>query len=194
MLSASVTNAWRSRLLHAPAEGRGFAFAGLDRDGGLAGVGGERVAGRVARAAVADLGQQLCGGDHAAGPLNSEQEDLAVGVLADARRDLRARARLICSLSSLIVATKRQHQLAAGGQLKLADAALGSAPELGEQLRGLLAAGVALAGEKRGQARLAQPARVGRARVALKERERDLAVQIAEQAERSGPEPLELGP
>jgi hypothetical protein len=36
-------------------------LAGLDGDGGLAGVGGERVAGWVAGAAVADLGQQPCG-------------------------------------------------------------------------------------------------------------------------------------
>jgi hypothetical protein len=41
----------------APAEARCLALAGLDRDGGLAGVSGERVAGGLARAAVADLGQ-----------------------------------------------------------------------------------------------------------------------------------------
>ena len=46
-------------LVARPAEAGGLAFAGLDRDGGLAGVGGERVAGRVAGAAVADLGQQF---------------------------------------------------------------------------------------------------------------------------------------
>ncbi len=40
-----------------PPEGGRLAFAGLDRDGGLAGVGGERVAGGVAASAVADLGQ-----------------------------------------------------------------------------------------------------------------------------------------
>src|SRR5450755_3448365 len=44
-------------LVAGPAEAGGFAFAGLDRDGGLAGVGGERVAGWVALAAVADLRQ-----------------------------------------------------------------------------------------------------------------------------------------
>jgi hypothetical protein len=70
---------------------------------------------------------------------------------------------------------------------------LGRAPELGQQLGGLLAAGVALAGQKRLQARLAQPARVGRAGVALQERERDPAVEMGEQAERAGPEALELG-
>ena len=51
-----------------------------------------------------------------------------------------------------------------------------------------------LAREKPGQARLAEPARVGGAGVALKKRERDLAVQIAKQAQRSGPEALKLGP
>ena len=54
-------------LVAAPAEAGGFAFAGLDRDRGLAGVGGERVTGGVARAAVADLGQQGRGGDRAVG-------------------------------------------------------------------------------------------------------------------------------
>ena len=48
-------------LVAAPAEARGLAFAGLDRDRGLAGVAGERVAGGVAPAAVADLRQQLRG-------------------------------------------------------------------------------------------------------------------------------------
>jgi hypothetical protein len=49
-----------------------------------------------------------------------------------------------------------------------------------------------LAGKERLQAPLAQPARVGRARVALQERERDLAVEILEQADRPGPEAREL--
>ena len=52
-------------LVAAPAEARCLALARLDRDRGLAGVAGERVAGGVAAAAVADLGEQLGGGDHA---------------------------------------------------------------------------------------------------------------------------------
>ena len=48
---------------------------------------GERVASRVARAAVADLGQQLRGGDHAAG-VEQREEDLPVGMLADRGGDL----------------------------------------------------------------------------------------------------------
>src|ERR1035441_1759452 len=75
-------------LVARPPEGGGFAFAGLDRDGGLAGVGGERVAGWVTRAAVADLRQQLRGADHATGLLEQRQEDRAVGMLADGGRDL----------------------------------------------------------------------------------------------------------
>jgi hypothetical protein len=87
---------------------------------------------------------------------------------------------------------QREHELAAGAQLELADTPRGRATELCEQFRGLLPAGVPLAGQERGQARLAQPARVGRARVALKERERDPSVQIGEQPQRAGPEPLKL--
>jgi len=48
---------------------------------------------------------------------------------------------------------QRQHELA-GPQLQVADATLGRMPELGEQPRGLLTAGVALAGQEGGQARL----------------------------------------
>ena len=60
-------------LVAAPAEAGGLAFAGLDRDRGLAGVAGERVAGGVAGAAVADLGEQLRGGDH--GAFEQREED-----------------------------------------------------------------------------------------------------------------------
>ena len=66
--------------------------------------------------------------------------------------------------------------------------------ELHEQLRRLLPPGVALPRQERPNARLAEPVRVRGAGIPLEERERDLTVQIAEQAERPGPEPLELGP
>src|ERR1700761_2020566 len=67
-------------LVAAVAEGRDLLFAGFDRDGGHAGVGGERVRGGVALAAVADLGQQRRGGDHALGVFEQREEDLPVGV------------------------------------------------------------------------------------------------------------------
>src|ERR1039458_2122233 len=69
-------------LVAGPAKARRLVLAGFDRDRGLAGVGSERVAGRVARATVADLGQQLSGADHASGILEQRQEDLAVWMLA----------------------------------------------------------------------------------------------------------------
>ena len=61
-------------LVARPAEARDLALTGFDRDGGLAGVAGERVAGRVARAAVADLGQQLAAVTTLSGSLNSERK------------------------------------------------------------------------------------------------------------------------
>ena len=76
----------------------------------------------------------------------------------------------------------------------LADAPLRSATQLGEQLSGLLAAGIALTSQEPLEALRAQATRVGRARVALKERQRDPAVQIGKQPQRTGPEPLQLGP
>jgi len=54
-------------------------------------------------------------------------------------------------------------------------------------------AAVALARQERPEPLLAESARVGGARVARQERERDQVVQIAEQADRSRPEALELG-
>ncbi len=178
-------------LVARPPEAGRFAFAGLDRDGGLASVDRERVAGRVTRAAVADLRQQPRGADHAAGFLEQRQKDRAVGMLAHGGGDLRLQL-LELPVDRLDRRDQAQHQLPAGGQLELPDPGRGSAAELCQQLRGLLAAGVVLPDEEPVQARFSQAARVHGAGVALKERERDRAVQIPEQAQRTGPEPLKL--
>src|ERR1700694_6329885 len=143
-------------LVAAPAKARAFAFAGLDRDGRLAGVAGERITGWVAGATVADLGQQLGGGDH--GAFEQREKDLAVGMLADRGRDL-ALELLDLRVERSHRRDQREHELAARCQLELADATLGRAPELCEQLRGLLAARVPRAGEKPSHARLAHTAR-----------------------------------
>jgi len=66
--------------------------------------------------------------------------------------------------------TRAGHELAAGGQLQLTDRAGGRGLELGQQLRGLLPARVALPVQERLQARLPQPARVRRAGIPLQER------------------------
>ncbi len=70
----------------------GLRFAALDRDRGLAGVCGERIADRVTRAVVADLGQELGGGDRAVGVCEQREEDLAVRVGAQSGGDFAARA------------------------------------------------------------------------------------------------------
>jgi len=157
-----------------PSGSRRSCVCGLDRDGGLAGVGGEGVAGGVPRAAVADLGQQLGGADHAVWLFEQRGEDGAVGVLTDGGSDLPLEL-----LDLLVERRDRRHQAqdqrAADGQLELADPSLGSAAELRQQPRGLLPAGVVLADEERVQTRFSQTARIGGAGVALKERERDPA-------------------
>ncbi len=157
-----MQNALRRRLLQRPAEAGGFAFAGLDRDRGLAGVGGERVAGGVAGAAVADLGQQLGGGDHARA-LEQREEDLPVGMRADRGGDLPL------ELGDLRV-ERPDHRdearaRAAGGRRARArrPVPVGAALSLASSSRGRLPPGVALARQERLQARLAEPARVGRA-------------------------------
>src|ERR1700758_593845 len=69
-------------LVARPAEARDFAFPGFDRDWGLAGVAGERVAGGVARAGVADLGEQGRGAHDGVGVAEQREEDPAVGMFA----------------------------------------------------------------------------------------------------------------
>src|SRR6202022_4411754 len=162
-------------LFAAPPEARCLAFAGLDRDRGLAGVAGERVAGWVAGAAVADLGQQLGGGDEAV--LEQRQEDGAVGVGADRGLDLPLERPDLVN-EGLERRDQAEHELPARFELRLAAPPFGRATQLGEQLSGLLAPRVVLAGKERLQPLLAQPLRVGGARVALQKRERDVAVQI----------------
>src|SRR4051794_41789787 len=63
-----------------PAEADGAVFAGLFGHGGLAGVGGEGVAVRVAGAVVADLGEQAGGAHDALGVAEEAEEDRPVGV------------------------------------------------------------------------------------------------------------------
>src|SRR5664279_1557042 len=180
-------------LIAAPPEVGCLAFAGLDSDGGLAGVSGERVAGWVAGAAVADLGQQLGGSHDAARVAEQRQEDLTVGVLSQRGRDL------LSELLDLVDERRdrrdqREHDRPARDHLRVADASFGRTPELREQLGGLLPSRVVLAGEEPGQALCAEAASVGWAGVALQERERDRAVELREQADRTRPEPLELRP
>ena len=117
----------------APAERRGLAFAGLFCDCGLASVAGECVAAGVALAAVADLGQQLRRGDHAA--FEEREEDWAVGMLADLGGLVVPLELLDLLADEFDHRDQRQDQLSAkSGQFMLANATGGRTPELGQQL------------------------------------------------------------
>ena len=100
-------------LVARPAEAGDFAFAGLDRDGGLAGVAGERVAGGVAGAAVADLRQQRRGGQTLLGSRNSERKISPSGCSRSAGAICRSSC-LISAASGLSVATSASTSCAAG--------------------------------------------------------------------------------
>jgi hypothetical protein len=132
----------------------------------------------------------VCGGDDAVGVLEQREEDLTVGVRAHRGRDLPLE--LLDLRERLERANEREDELPAGVDLELAGATLGSAAELSEQLGRGLAAAVMLADEERladeesPEALDAEGFGVGRARVALQERERDRAVKLAEQADRCG--------
>src|ERR1035438_8658259 len=93
---------------------------------------------------------------------------------------------LICSLIALIVATRLSTSWRRVASSSSPTRPRGGAAELCQQLRGLLAAGVVLPSQEPVQARLAQAARVRGAGVALKERERDPAVQVGEQPQQIG--------
>ena len=149
-------------LVAASTRSSGFALAGLDRDSGLAGIPGERVAGRVARPAVTDLREQPAAVITLSGPLNSDRKIAPSGCSRSAVADL-ALELLDLHVQRLDRRDQREHELPAGAQLELADAALGRAPELGEQLRRLLPAGGGLSGQKPPKAGLAG-GRAGRRR------------------------------
>jgi hypothetical protein len=69
-------------LVAGPAEAADFLLAGFDGGGALAGDRLERDAGGVALATVADLGEQLGGGDDRFGVAEERAEDRAVGCSA----------------------------------------------------------------------------------------------------------------
>src|SRR5947207_15781893 len=89
---------------------------------------------------------------------------------------------------------KAEYELAAGGELEVSDPGTWRAAELRHQRGRMLPARVWIARQKRLHPSGSQAAGVRRGGVALKEREQDLRVHMAEQPQRPGPEPLELGP
>ena len=125
------------------------------------------------------------------GIFEQREEDLTVGMGAHGGGDLPLEL-IDLSDQRLERRDQAEHELPARVQLRFADPAFGRASELREQLRGFLGAGVMLACEERREALLSEALRVDRARVALKERERDRAVELREQADRAGPETCKL--
>ena len=105
------------------------------------------------------------------GPLNTERKTWPSGCSPMAEAIWRSIS-LIWAPSAVIIATRLSTSRRRVASPRVADATLGRTPELYQQLRGLLGSRVALPGQEPGQARLAQPARVGRTRVAVQERER----------------------
>src|SRR5215211_4575090 len=160
----------------------------------VAGVaeGGERFAGGVAVAAVADLGEQSGGGDDRLGVAEERAEDFAVAVGADGVGDVGGQLRDPFD-ERPERRHEREHDLPARLELGVAGAARGGGAQPFEQLPWGAPAGVAVAGEKGGEALLAEPRSVDRAGVALEEGERDLGVDVSEDLLAAWPEALQLG-
>ncbi len=175
-----------------PAEGGCAAFARLDGDGCHAGVGGEAVAGGVAGAVVADLGEQAGGADRARGVFEEREESRSVGVCADGAGDLAG------ELADLLDDwAQRCDDAEDGGAscvgLEFADDGDGCAAQPFEQFLDWAPAAVGVACEERGQALGAQAACVSGAGVALQERQADRAVEPIGLAGR-GAEAVACGP
>ena len=87
-----------------------------------------------------------------------------------------------------------EHELPAGMDFDLAGATFRGAAKLAQQLRRGLAPAVVLATEERRQPLLAERSGLDRAWILLQERQRDRAVERAEDLDRSRPEAFQLGP
>ncbi|HYU62091.1 MAG TPA: hypothetical protein VEK39_15155 [Solirubrobacterales bacterium] len=145
----------------------------------MAGAGLESGAGVVAFAAVADLGDQLGGGDDRLGVAEERAEDRPVGVGVERAADL-AGQQLDLLDDRLERGDEAEHDLAASLAFELAGPAGGRLAQPLQQLAGVPAAGVAVAGEEGGEPLLAQSTGVLGAGVALEKRERDGRVDFGE--------------
>src|SRR5713226_1273353 len=111
------------RLVAGPAEAGDLLLAGLDGDRGLAGDRLERAAEGVALSAIADLGEQLGGGDDRLGVAEERAEDGAVGVVVEQAADLAGQeADLLDQRSER--GGEGEHDLSASLAFELAGAAL----------------------------------------------------------------------
>src|SRR5881409_1913809 len=104
----------------------------------------------MALAAVADLGEQLGGGDDRLGVAEERAEDRPVGVVGEQAADLAGQQPDLLD-ERLQQRDEAEHDLAAGLGLELASAAAGGGAQPAEQLAGALAAAVAVAGEEAGE-------------------------------------------
>jgi hypothetical protein len=144
-----------------PSELGVFGFAGLDRDGGLAGVGGQGAVGGVALAAIADLGEHRRGAQPGVRGDEQRAESPPIRVGLERVTDLD------CQLADpsndrLQGGHERQDDLPASDQLELAGASLCPASQTVEQFSGGLAAGVAVTLQKRREPLLTEAAGIDR--------------------------------
>src|SRR6266498_1551656 len=177
-------------LVARPAEVDGVVLAGLLGDRHGAGEGGDRVGAVVAWAAVAPLGEHLGG----VGPTRPWQrrEDLGVRVLTQVGGHATVEV-LDRGVEGAQDPDHGHDGVAAGLGFGAAAQAGRGLAQAGHQLGGRPAAAVAVLGAERAHAGLAQVGRRRWGRVALQERQRDLAFDVGKDRQGAGPERVQAG-
>jgi hypothetical protein len=106
-----------------PSEGRHLTLSRLLRHGAHPRVGGQRLGARVALASVADLGEELGGGERRAGVAEEREEDPSVGMGAYGVGNPRISSVRICSTRGLRTATSESTAV-----LRVSSSALSARP------------------------------------------------------------------
>ncbi len=192
--SARVATATRKALVAGPPEGGDTQLARLQGDRAHAGVGGHRGLGRVAPAGIADLGDQGRRADRRLGVTKQRGgRSPRRGGLARRLANLMRRARRSPRRPAEGAATRPEHDSAAGLAAPPAPRCpAGAALHPRQELGGIGAAAVAVAGEEGGHPPGAQALGVGRGSGSARGRRARSGCRRRRRSARAGPEGLEL--
>ena len=187
-VGGEVTDGIAELFVGGPAEADRAMFARLSSAGGNAGETGQRLRSRESGAAVADLGEQTCGANGAG--TGQAGEDVGVGVEGELLGDL-------CLEGIDLFAHRAESSQEGTCDVRLSSTlgstkASGSFGETYEEGGGRRSAAVADAAQPNGESLGGEPVCSLLAVEALEEAQADGAVDVSEQADRSGEHALEV--